>query len=1261
MLSTIGLKLKQVSKSVLVSLIVLASLASSLTLPAYTFKPKLDSNKIQELLKGLLSNSVQANAQDSSTNTTDPFALSGRYYNTDKPFSIFVSCVYSFVVNPNTASSSSTKSGKDSDKKDRDDDKKQPQTVNLAVFGYSNHTGKAITLDKSKLDQESKTWLNDTAKYKNFPNDIDFSSKVNDSKSDKKDNDDKNLQPLKTLNPGDTERAFAVEFKKDGEDKQNLPLQDISWNAGINSKNEASKYNTPNNLDGYQQTTVASYNYAPQCDSTGKSQFTSGFQTQPAIDPLSKVNFFVKCSLLDPVEVLPLTPSSSSSKGKADVERKDKKDKKNDDKDEAKNKLSTYSTILGYRNESGVRIDLSFSQVRVVGLDGQSDHEHYPDEQNSTDNWNIPTPSKENKDDKKDSSKSKQTTQAPVYKNLPLITQSYFQLSSQNLENLGVLKYQDYKNSTDQTKLAQYNDAVFNKDIDYQKTGAMEKLSNAIQYIYPGQDNEAMFVKANLSQEVIWTVKVSYQDQSGKPQTSTRKVSSFYKVNEPCNSNTGNSLPEFSKFKVDKDDRDEDDNNRGESRDPPREGWQTKSDGVFQNSVPSSTTNNSSNSKSSINSSNQAKPQTNSSVNSTSSLKPSTSSQTSSKNISTTTSTNILNNLQNLFTTGGNIQAFAETPNSLGGLDLVGYCQSKHGSQSSVVLTTGDIYGWKCGNVSIDTYDVCRWQYNDPNATAQASNGNDAYSWSCYSSNGSNLGGLDLNGYCQNKNGSDAKLIGSGAYNWVCKQAAIDLNDACVFQYGQGAAAYSPNQNDPVSVVCTTSGGNVNSPSGGNGGGASLPVDEDVEVADENLDDVATAYYGEQFAEINIKPDGPFILKLSGEIAYQAFVQYYEATKLPSFNECLKLGFGCAGKFAQAQFNKAKMQAYFIWGLAQGAGQSIVDLATLIKDLLTNPGQLTAMANAVGQLFQQPDLFANLLIDILQDYSRADIYGKYELAGKAVGQFIPDVIIAVLTDGAGAAASVSKKSSEILAQVTSKVKGLAKIANVAERFVNKAIYIGKELTIPIIRLGEKVGMAGLEVLNKLKTLAVDAFNRMMEVLPDWIKEPTEKIRNLFKGCGVVAFAQPLKPVPVNVASVLFGSIGVEAAEVCKVVQNRIQGMAGELEVLEKFAGASSHVRKAFQQGSEIFVRYIDVLTIDELAIEVKTGLARATSFIRKQVSKDVELLKRGLIKKLEWRFLKSDATGLRGPTKDLWNLLHDSNIPMTWEDGTEILLEQLTR
>ena len=219
MISTIGSKLKQASKSVLVSLIVLASLASSLTLTAYTFKPKVDSSKIQELLNSLLGNSLQAQAQDAETNTADPFAFAGRYYNTDKPFSIFVSCVYSVVVNPSSTTSSSSKATKDSY------GKKQPETINLAIFGYSNHTGKTITLDGSKLDQQSKTWLNDATKYKNFPQGIDFSLKTSDSKeTDKKNssnskggdknNDDKTPQPLKTLNPGNTERAFAVEFIK---------------------------------------------------------------------------------------------------------------------------------------------------------------------------------------------------------------------------------------------------------------------------------------------------------------------------------------------------------------------------------------------------------------------------------------------------------------------------------------------------------------------------------------------------------------------------------------------------------------------------------------------------------------------------------------------------------------------------------------------------------------------------------------------------------------------------------------------------------------------------------------------------------------------------------------------------------------------------------------------------------------------------------------------------------------------------------------
>ncbi len=73
---------------------------------------------------------------------------------------------------------------------------------------------------------------------------------------------------------------------------------------------------------------------------------------------------------------------------------------------------------------------------------------------------------------------------------------------------------------------------------------------------------------------------------------------------------------------------------------------------------------------------------------------------------------------------------------------------------------------------------------------------------------GTNLGTLDLNGYCQYLGGQGASLDGSTAYDWHCidsngDREDIDVNEACQWQFADmNATAVVGDINDPYSWSC---------------------------------------------------------------------------------------------------------------------------------------------------------------------------------------------------------------------------------------------------------------------------------------------------------------------------------------------------------------------------------------------------------------------------------------------------------------------------
>ena len=85
--------------------------------------------------------------------------------------------------------------------------------------------------------------------------------------------------------------------------------------------------------------------------------------------------------------------------------------------------------------------------------------------------------------------------------------------------------------------------------------------------------------------------------------------------------------------------------------------------------------------------------------------------------------------------------ASADTPQPLGGLDLMGYCQA-HG-WDTVIFPRGQLAphaavdNWRCAtgdeSLPISMEQACKWQYGLEAVQARFTNLNDAFTWVCYS------------------------------------------------------------------------------------------------------------------------------------------------------------------------------------------------------------------------------------------------------------------------------------------------------------------------------------------------------------------------------------------------------------------------------------------------------------------------------------------------------------------------------------------------
>jgi len=74
------------------------------------------------------------------------------------------------------------------------------------------------------------------------------------------------------------------------------------------------------------------------------------------------------------------------------------------------------------------------------------------------------------------------------------------------------------------------------------------------------------------------------------------------------------------------------------------------------------------------------------------------------------------------------------------------------------------------------------------------------------------------------------------------------------------------------------------------------------------------------------------------------------------------------------------------------------------------------------------------------------------------------------------------------------------------------------------------------------------------------------------------------------------------------------------------------------------IRFVDQLTLDNVANESKVGYTSLDADTALQVSKDTELLNTNVVNGVTWHFFTSPVTGLNGPSPGLYNALTNAGI-----------------
>lgn len=150
----------------------------------------------------------------------------------------------------------------------------------------------------------------------------------------------------------------------------------------------------------------------------------------------------------------------------------------------------------------------------------------------------------------------------------------------------------------------------------------------------------------------------------------------------------------------------------------------------------------------------------------------------------------------------------------VGGVNFNSYCQLI--GYTSATLTANNAFGWQCtspsGSLGINVTKACQWLYVRGNLVSNYTNYNDPNSWGCYSNGtqSTNLGGINVGGYCQSIGYVNGSLDGSTAFTWSCDKSdgthvGINMDSACQWQYNRtDVTAIMLKLSNPYSWQCYT-------------------------------------------------------------------------------------------------------------------------------------------------------------------------------------------------------------------------------------------------------------------------------------------------------------------------------------------------------------------------------------------------------------------------------------------------------------------------
>jgi hypothetical protein len=1192
-------------KSVIPTLLILISIFSLIRFSAFSnFNSNLNSN-FSSYLSNIFSNNPQALAQNSNSEFDGArLEPNSPYFNNeeDSPYSIFANCFE--AVNNNEYK---------------------------IYFGYKNHTQSDINLSDSILPYGRKitNLANDKGTY--YPNEKNIYSQLSLI----------NQSEIGDQKTGYNPFYFAI---------QSYSTEDIVWQTKLKLNNQSNsevirtvranpKY-LPSCRKDSQNQLIDTFDVTENFESTPifginkiylKNQSSNDFNKKQQLFEIKNKEEFENIKKIDPLKNIKIFTSCSEFET-------DQNGKGN----------NRYSTIFGYRNAVGSRLDLKTSRIFS----------------------------------RQDSIRE--------------IVHVYSDLKGENLKNLGLLNNSEFENSLIPEEKAKFEQSFKDseiKDLNFENNfDEIKKYQSPIQYFYDGGDNVAMVVRGygngqisggyskGGAEDIIWSI-TKEATFDNKTYVFEKEVRSNPLFDEPC---------------MDK---------------PLIENNQTVAS--QDNSILSKKTAKSNNFRT-VNSgkNNQENFELNkisfgsliNNLNPFGQLEVLAQESDLESEIDQVLSENTENtnpeaaDLSSLLST----QELATNQNVeikvLGGVNLEEYCDG-FGGEFSFRLKQNDktATGWECYysyflNMGSFTQ-ICKSQYASNNESiAKYDNYNDPNSIYCmdtvFGIETTRLGGLNLAGYCENTFGSQyfIEVYGDNTVDsWRCtKSRNVEANKACSDQYPINseknptpniANSFSQNPSDPYSIECVVGiesniddgAGNNGGRSNGGGGTGQDPdgeilVDDDLE--DDNVDIVqmSNEYFSENDVDITLDRNSQTVTGLIDQVAFQTFDQVRQFVFGDS-NGCDEI-ISCGSIFVSVTFNMAKLVANFQIGIFQGIGQFFVDILDSIKTI-ANEGLefITGIFNSITQLINNPSFFADSIMADLESFLTLDIFQKANKIGRAIGVLIPDIAL-LFVPGVGAA-KVSAKILQVVDKTADFLRTSIKIANLAEKFVGKTLFLAIDVSVKVIKIGSRIAVKGIEMWDKIQSLPERAFIKLLDSITGPTKEIVQKIRGLLKSCNLVSkVTVPLTGLAL--LTTIFSPVGVEAAGNKRCFHNNgINGAKGERYVLSIIGGINNPKKRvSYTVGNKRFYRYPDirdgVIEVDGKVIkiaratEVKTGFVTYSSKIEKQMLKDIELKRLGVYENVEWRILPNPQTGMVGIDSRLRTLLEDNGIKLIIDRGIDI-------